>query len=176
MERLLAENGEIISNIRDLAIHWSESVEYGRKSSQGNFSQGAGSPLLPWIQFSLTVDPEACLFASLNGSRDSEVGYGMFTVLFLLTIQTVEFGSKDLTLPIHLRNGTLSPYKSLWYLITHNDSGWLKTFDDYFREKTQYIFNNTVVKLKEGSRRTFMWSEISFKVVGYYRYSKEGYC
>lgn len=29
----------------------------------------------------------------------------------------VEFGNKDLTLPINLMNGTLSPFKSLWYLI-----------------------------------------------------------
>lgn len=42
------------------------------------------------------------------------------------------------------------------------DLGWLKTFDDYFREMTQYIFNNMVIKLKEDSRRKFMWSEISY--------------
>lgn len=42
------------------------------------------------------------------------------------------------------------------------DLGWLETFDEYFRERTQYIFNNMVVKLKEDSRRKFIWSEISY--------------
>lgn len=73
LERLLAENNEIISNIRDSVINLSESVEDGSKSSLGNFSRGAGSPLLPSKQLSLKVDPEDCLFASQSGSQNSDV-------------------------------------------------------------------------------------------------------
>lgn len=74
LERLLAENNEIISNIRDSVINLSESVEDGAKSSQGNFSHGAaGSPLLPSKQLSLAVNPEDCLFASQSGSQNSDV-------------------------------------------------------------------------------------------------------
>lgn len=73
LERLLAENNEIISNIRDSVINLSESVEDGAKNSKGNFSHGVGSPLLPLKHSSLTVDPGDCLFASLRGSQSSDV-------------------------------------------------------------------------------------------------------
>lgn len=73
LEHLLAENNEIISNIRDSVINLSESVEDGPKGSQGNFSQRAGSPFLPSKKLSLTVDPEDCLFASQSGSQNADV-------------------------------------------------------------------------------------------------------
>ena len=73
LERLLAENNEIISNIRDSVINLSESVEDGTKNSKGNFSHGVGSPLLPSKHLSLTVDPGDCLFASQSGSQSSDV-------------------------------------------------------------------------------------------------------
>jgi alpha-mannosidase II len=72
LERLLAENNEIISNIRDSVINLSESVEDGPKSSQGNFSQGAGSHLLS-SQLSLQVDSKDCLFASQSGNQHPDV-------------------------------------------------------------------------------------------------------
>ena len=73
LERLLAENNEIISNIRDSVINLSESVEDGTKNSKGNFSHGAGSRLLPLEHLPLAVGPGDCLFASQSGSQSSDV-------------------------------------------------------------------------------------------------------
>ncbi|XP_032701055.1 alpha-mannosidase 2 isoform X2 [Lontra canadensis] len=162
LERLLAENNEIISNIRDSVINLSESVEDGPKSSQGNFSQGAGSPLLPSKQLSLVVDPEDCSFALQSGSQNSDVQ--MLDVYSLIPFDNPDGGvwKQGFDISYLFNEWDSKPLQVFVVPHSHNDPGWLKTFDDYFREMTQYIFNNMVIKLKEDSRRKFMWSEISY--------------
>ncbi|XP_036165526.1 alpha-mannosidase 2 isoform X1 [Myotis myotis] len=162
LEHLLAENNEIISNIRDSVINLSESVEDGPKSSQGNFSQRAGSPFLPSKKLSLTVDPEDCLFASQSGSQNADVQ--MLDVYSLIPFDNPDGGvwKQGFDITYKLNDWDTKPLQVFVVPHSHNDPGWLKTFDDYFREKTQYIFNNMVIKLKEDSRRKFIWSEISY--------------
>ncbi|RWS17725.1 alpha-mannosidase 2-like protein [Dinothrombium tinctorium] len=45
---------------------------------------------------------------------------------------------------------------------SHNDPGWLKTFDDYFENETKHILDNMLIALAENPKMTFIWDEISY--------------
>uniref|UniRef100_A0A8C5UIA9 Alpha-mannosidase n=1 Tax=Malurus cyaneus samueli TaxID=2593467 RepID=A0A8C5UIA9_9PASS len=163
LERLLAENNEIISNIRDSVINLSESVKDGQKNPEAiNFSQGSFSELLPSASSLLAVDSEDCLFASKSGSHSSDVQ--MLDVYDILPFDNPDGGvwKQGFDITYNENEWDSEPLQVFVVPHSHNDPGWLKTFDDYFRDQTQHILNNMVIKLQEDNRRKFIWSEISY--------------
>lgn len=45
---------------------------------------------------------------------------------------------------------------------SHNDPGWLQTFEGYFAQYTKRILDNVIKRLPSLKDMTFMWTEISF--------------
>ncbi|XP_062334959.1 alpha-mannosidase 2 isoform X1 [Osmerus eperlanus] len=160
LERLLAENNEIIGNIRDSVINLKEQVKDGR---EGNVSQGTYPDLLPSPPLVLPVDPDDCRFASREVSKPAE-GVQLLDVYDLLTFDNPDGGVWKQGFDITYQNNEWDSQPLQVFVVphSHNDPGWLKTFDDYYRDQTQHILNNMVVKLHEDHRRKMIWSEISY--------------
>lgn len=54
------------------------------------------------------------------------------------------------------------PLKVIIVPHSHNDPGWLKTFEHYFNSQSRQIMSHMVAKLQEHTNLTFIWSEVAF--------------
>lgn len=45
---------------------------------------------------------------------------------------------------------------------SHNDPGWLKTYDEYYEQTTKSILTSMLNYLSENTGMTFIWAEISY--------------
>jgi hypothetical protein len=59
---------------------------------------------------------------------------------------------------------TITNLKYIVHIIphSHDDPGWIKTFDEYYNDQVSKILTNAVNNLIENKNRTFVYSEISF--------------
>ncbi|XP_041041585.1 alpha-mannosidase 2 isoform X2 [Carcharodon carcharias] len=163
LERLLAENNEIISNIRDSVINLSESVKDNRGDfDTSNSSKGLSSEIFGSSFSVIPIEPEDCQFASKGYTKASNLQ--MLDIYNILPFDNPDGGvwkqGFDITYNEHEWDD--EPLQVFVVPHSHNDPGWLKTFDEYYKDQTQHILNNMVVKLQEDVRRKFIWSEISF--------------
>lgn len=98
-------------------------------------------------------NPASMLYKLLNSSQPYDGGYNVPDYRQVLPRYMYEK---------HGREKSQAPLTIFVIPHSHNDPGWLETFEDYYTRSTSDALNNIVQGLKEYPDWKFIWSETSF--------------
>ncbi|XP_078101456.1 alpha-mannosidase 2-like [Sander vitreus] len=147
LELLLSDNNRLVATLRDTLIQRKASWETGRGA---NGSSGSTRQL------------PGCRLA--EEMKDGTDGVQLLDVYDLLPFDNPDGGAWKQGFKIRYQGNEWDEQPLEVFLVphSHNDPGWLKTFDRYYEDQTKHILDNMLIKLSEDSRRKMIWAEISY--------------
>uniref|UniRef100_A0A3B3TMB8 Alpha-mannosidase 2-like n=1 Tax=Poecilia latipinna TaxID=48699 RepID=A0A3B3TMB8_9TELE len=150
LERLLVDNNRLVARLRDsLLVRESPERRGGANVSSNSAHNQAAAPPGCW---------------KAEEMKDGADGVQLLDVYDLLPFDNPDGGAwkQGFQISYHGDEWAEQPLELFLVPHSHNDPGWLKTFDGYYQDQTRHILDNMLVKLGEDSRRKMIWAEISY--------------
>ncbi|XP_034752948.1 alpha-mannosidase 2 [Etheostoma cragini] len=147
LELLLNNNNRMVAMLRDTLMQRKASWDTGQMA---NGSSGSALRL------------PGCRLA--EEMKDGTDGVQLLDVYDLLPFDNPDGGAwkQGFEIRYHGNEWDEQPLEVFLVPHSHNDPGWLKTFDRYYEDQTKHILDNMLIKLSEDSRRKMIWAEISY--------------
>jgi len=112
--------------------------------------------------FTVSSNIDQCAW---QGLKATDADIDMFKLYEEMSFDDVDGGVWKQGWPITYDASKWTPSDKLNVIImphSHNDPGWLKTYDEYFETKTRSILDTIVNALSESPDRKFVWAETSY--------------
>ncbi|XP_070706732.1 alpha-mannosidase 2 [Pempheris klunzingeri] len=154
LEHLLSDNNRLVATLRDSLLHRKASWETTRGEGGANVSSDSTHGRAHTLP--------GCRLA--EEMKDRADGVQLMDVYHLLPFDNPDGGAWKQGFEISYRGDEWDEQQLEVFLVphSHNDPGWLKTFDSYYEDQTKHILNNMLLKLTEDSRMKMIWAEISY--------------
>lgn len=119
-----------------------------------------------YISFSFS---RALLYADTRPSLSQDtlyfssifIKYYIITIFFIIVVVVVEHNNNNNNI-INYNFVSVLFFQIIVVPHSHNDPGWLRTFEGYYHLQTSKVLNYMVEKMTVLKNMTFVWSEISF--------------